>query len=288
MAKYKTFDPKELELKATHQLLLASVAPRPIGFTASKDMEGNINLAPFSYHNAFSSNPPVVGISPAFSGRTGKPKNTLSNIVNTKEFTLSIVTYNMVEQMNICAADYPAGIDEFKKSGLSKYTPHSISVPGVAESPLILECKFLQHIELSDKPAGGNLLLGEIVYFHAREDIYNEFGQIDPQKVDQVSRMGKNWYSRANQGLFELPAPRFLPVGVDQLPEEIKNSPYFSGKMLARLAYVESIPESNISDNMKKDFGNKDRDVLLKECANLLQSNQIEEAWQILHLSSII
>ena len=288
MDKYKTFNPKELELKEKHQLLLASVAPRPIGFTASKDTEGNINLAPFSYHNAFSSNPPIVGISPAFSGKTGKPKNTLSNIIATKEFTLSIVTYNMVEQMNICAADYGSDIDEFKKSGLNKYAPHSISVPGVAASRLILECKFLQHIELSNKPAGGNLLLGEIVYFHAREDIYNEFGQIDPQKVDQVSRMGKNWYSRANQGLFELPAPIFLPIGVDQLPEEIKNSPYFSGKMLARLAYVESIPKSNISDNMKKEFGNEDRNVLLKECANFLQNNQIEEAWQILHLSSII
>ena len=288
MDKYKTFNPKELELKETHQLLLASVAPRPIGFTASKDVEGNINLAPFSYHNAFSSNPPVVGISPAFSGKTGKPKNTLSNIIATKEFTLSIVTYNMVEQMNICAADYAPGIDEFEKSGLNKYASHSISVPGVAESPLILECKFLQHIELSDKPAGGNLLLGEIVYFHAREDIYNEFGQIDPQKVDQVSRMGKNWYSRANQGLFELPAPKFLPMGVDQLPKEIKKSSYFSGKMLARLAYVESIPISNISDIMKKKFGDADKDVLLKECANFLQNNQIEEAWQILHLSSII
>ncbi len=288
MAKYKKFDSKELELKEKHQLLLASVAPRPIGFTASKSRDGHINLAPFSYHNAFSSNPPIVGISPAFSGRTGKAKHTLTNILNTKEFTLSVVTHNMVEQMNICAAEYPSDINEFEKSGLNKYAPYSISVPGVAESPLILECKFLQHIELSDKPAGGNLLLGEIVYFHAREDIYNEFGQIDPQKVDQVSRMGRNWYSRANQGLFEFPAPKFLPIGVDQLPREIKNSLYFSGKMLARLAYVESIPESNISDNMKKDFGNKDRDVLLKECANFLQNNQIEEAWQILHLSSII
>ena len=81
----------------------------------------NINLAPFSYHNAFSSNPPVVGISPAFSGKTGNPKNTLSNIIDTKEFTLSIVTYNMVEQMNICAADYEPNVDEFKKSGLSHF-----------------------------------------------------------------------------------------------------------------------------------------------------------------------
>ena len=115
MAKYKKFDSKELELKEKHQLLLASVAPRPIGFTASKSRDGYINLAPFSYHNAFSSNPPIVGISPAFSGRTGNPKNTLTNILDTKEFTLSVVTYDMVEQMNICAADYEPNVDEFKK-----------------------------------------------------------------------------------------------------------------------------------------------------------------------------
>ena len=105
MTKYRQFNSSELSLKEKHQLLLASVAPRPIGFTASKSSDGFINLAPFSYHNAFSSNPPVVGISPAYSGRTGKPKNTLTNILDTKEFTLSVVTYDMVEQMNICAAE---------------------------------------------------------------------------------------------------------------------------------------------------------------------------------------
>jgi len=106
MAKYRQFSSNALSLKEKHQLLLASVAPRPIGFTASKSSDGYINLAPFSYHNAFSSNPPVVGISPAFSGRTGQPKNTLTNILDSKEFTLSVVTFDMVEQMNICAAEY--------------------------------------------------------------------------------------------------------------------------------------------------------------------------------------
>ena len=86
MIKYKTFNSNELALKEKHQLLLASVAPRPIGFTASRNNDGQINLAPFSYHNAFSSNPPIIGIQPAFSGKTGKPKNTLTNILDTKEF----------------------------------------------------------------------------------------------------------------------------------------------------------------------------------------------------------
>ena len=288
MAKYRKFDSKKLNLKEKHQLLLASVAPRPIGFTASKSSEGIINLAPFSYHNAFSSNPPVVGISPAFSGRTGEPKNTLNNILDTKEFTLSVVTYDMVEQMNICSSEYGSDVDEFEKSGLTKYRSNSISVPGVAESPLILECQFIKHVQFSDAPAGGNLLLGEIVYFHAREEIYNEKDQIDPIKVDQVSRMGMNWYSRANQGLFNLPAPRFLPIGVDNLPQEVKGSSYFTGKLLARLAYVEAIPEENVPFGLKEKYSQCNKDELLKTCADFLQHNRIEEAWQLIHLGEMI
>ena len=287
MVKYKTFNSNELALKEKHQLLLASIAPRPIGFTASINKEGQVNLAPFSYHNAFSSDPPIVGISPAFSGKTGKPKNTLTNILDTKEFTLSIVTHDMVEQMNICAADYDSNVDEFDKSGLTKRDSNFVSVPGVEESPLILECTFLQHVQFSDKPAGGNLLLGEIICFHAREDIYNDLGQIDPAKVDQVSRMGMNWYSRANQGLFDLPAPRFLPIGVDSLPLDVRNSSYFSGKLLARLAYVDSIPEPDQSFALKEEFRDHEKDDFLKECASLLEDNQIKNAWQILHLGKI-
>ena len=193
----------------------------------------------------------------------------------------------MVEQMNICAAEYDSNIDEFNKSGLTKRESNFVSVPGVLESPLILECKFLQHIQFSDKPAGGNLLLGEIVCFHAREDVYDNLGGIDPKKVDQVSRLGMNWYSRANQGLFDLPAPRFLPIGVDSLPLEVKNSSYFSGKLLARLAYVESIPVVDDSFSLKQKFIDYGKDDLLKACANFLESNQIQDAWQILHLGNI-
>ena len=246
MTKFQQFDPNKLELRERHQLLLSSIAPRPIGFTGSKSKDGHINLAPFSYHNAFSSNPPMVGISPAFSGRTGKTKNTLTNILDTKEFTLSVVTHDMVEQMNICAAEYPKEVDEFEKSGLTKYPCKIVSTPGVEESPLIMECKFTQHVQFSDKPAGGNLLLGEIVYFHAREDVFEKSGKIDPAKVDQVARMGYDWYSRANQGLFELPAPRTCPIGIDALSDSIKRNPLFSGKLLARLASVETIPEPTL------------------------------------------
>ena len=134
------FDPREVGMKPDpfkHTVYNALVVPRPIGWISTLSESGVINLAPFSFHNAFSSNPPIVGISPAFSGRTGKAKNTLTNILDTKEFTLSVVTHNMVEQMNICAAEYPSHVNEFEKSGLTKYPSEMISVPGVMELSLI-------------------------------------------------------------------------------------------------------------------------------------------------------
>ena len=288
MHSFKSFNPKDMEIRDVHQLLLSSIAPRPIGFTSSISKNGNINLAPFSYHNAFSTNPPVIGISPAFSGKTGKAKNTLTNILETNEFALSIVTYEMVEQMNICAAEYPNGVNEFLKSGLEEHSSKIISAPGVKSSPLIMECKLIQHIELSSKPAGGNLLLGEIVQFHADTDIYNKDGKIDPKKIDQVARLGYNWYTRANNGLFELPAPKHLPIGVDALPDKIKKCSYFKGKHLARLASVEKIPEPEINRELIATYSRVSKDEKLKICSTLVDQGRIIEGWQILYLAEII
>ena len=288
MAKFREYNPKELELKEKHHLLLSSVAPRPIGFTTSKSKDGIINLAPFSYHNAFSSNPPMVGISPAFSGRTGNAKDTLTNILATKEFTLSVVSFDMVEQMNICAAEFPPEVNEFEKSGLTKHPSKIVSTPGVAESPLIMECQFTEHIQFSDQPAGGNLLLGEIVYFHAKEELFDESGKIDPAKVDQVARMGYDWYSRANQGLFELPAPRYIPLGVDNLPQRVRDHPSFTGKLLARLASIEKIPEQDVIEDLSETYSRLSSEDMLKICAVLVEEGKVLEAWQVLYLAEVI
>jgi hypothetical protein len=194
----------------------------------------------------------------------------------------------MVEQMNICAAEYSSEINEFEKSGLHSYPSEIIAVPGVEESPLIMECQFTKHIQFSKDPAGGNLLLGEVVYFHAKEEVFDDNGNIDPKKVDQVSRMGMNWYSRANQGLFDLPAPKFIPIGIDNLPQSVKESQYFTGKLLARLAYIDSIPKPNITIDLKEKYFECNNDDLLRACANFLENNQIEKAWQLLYLGNII
>ena len=100
--------------------------------------------------------------------------------------------------------------------------------------------------------------------------------------------MGMDWYSRANQGIFDLPAPMFLPIGVDNLPQVVKDSSHFTGKLLARLAYIESIPRPNVTIDLKKIYADCNKDAILKACANFLENNNIERAWQILHLGNII
>jgi len=288
LTEFIEYNAKEMEMRERYKMLISAVAPRPIGFATSISSDGNINLAPFSFFNAFSANPPIVGISPAFSGRTGKPKNTLTNILETKEFTLSVVTFDMVEQMNICAAEYPPDVNEFLKSGLSPHKGKVVSAPGVAESPLILECIFTEHIQFSDQPAGGNLILGEVVYIHAKDSIFDENSKIDPHKVDQVARMGYNWYSRSIQGMFELEAPKYQPIGVDNLPKEVQSSPYFSGSLLARLASIETIPEKQEIAELNETYVRLSIDEMLKICAKLVSEGRVLEAWQVLYIANLI
>jgi|GEM_PF-79665 len=239
----RSFDPAEHPIPVIHRLLLSGVAPRPIALVSSMDTDGVVNLSPFSFFNAFGANPPVIIVSPAYRGKDGTPKHTFENIVSTREFTVSASTYDMVEQINLASADYPQGVDEFVKSGLTKLPSKNVSPPGVAESPFIMECRLLQHIDTGGKPAAGNLLLGEVVLFHVRESAF-EGEHIDPQRLDLVARMGGDWYCRASGGaLFRLPKPEINGIGIDALPEFIRESPYLSGRDLARLASVRELPD---------------------------------------------
>ena len=265
---YKSIKTKDIELKEVYNLMISGISPRPIAFVSSQDPDGNDNLAPFSYFNAFGSNPPILGFSPANSGRTGKQKDTLLNIRESKEFSVSIVNHDMVEQVSLSSCEYDRSVDEFIKSGFSKKDSSLINPPGVLHSPFIMECKLYNIIELGGNPGSGNLILGEIVCFHIREDILNN-NEIDPNKLDPIARLGHNFYSRSKEGLFEVFKPRYNGIGFDQLPQLIRESTILNGNQLAKLAGVEKIPLK------LDDFSNFDK-------------LSIDELYQVIHDSLTI
>jgi flavin reductase (DIM6/NTAB) family NADH-FMN oxidoreductase RutF len=272
----KTFDPSLIPFPETHRLLLGGIAPRPIAFVSTLDAQGNPNLAPFSFFNAFGVNPPIVCFSPAFSGKTGAPKDTLLNILETRECTISIVSYEMVHQMSLASAPYAKGVDEFVKAGFTKLSSAKVAPAGVAESPFVMEAKLVQHIDFGGKPGSANMLVCEVVLFHIREDVLNDHGSVDPRLMDSVARMGGPWYTRAAQGLFKLPQPSAVRLGFDALPQDIRTSPYLSGNDLARLLDVEALPTSSGG------FDRASRSERHLRAKELIENDDIEAAWSVL------
>lgn len=304
-----TILPEDLPHRERHQLLLGGVAPRPIAFVSSIAPEGNVNLSPFSFFNAYSSKPPIVAIGPAIAARTGRAKDTLLNIIEQKECTISTVSYAMVHRMNIASAEYPRNVDEFIKAGFSKGASRLVKPPYVAESPYSMECKLIQNIELRrDIGGNGNLMMLEVVAFHVMDSVMVD-GRIDPHKMDLVARLSHGYYTRTTE-IFEAKQPVHLCIGIDALPEHIRTSEILSGNDLARLAYVPVLPmldgsfptfESDfkadsieIELNANNPFGalfamlqegkQRDRGLRHRIAKAFIAKNQIDEAWQTLLL----
>lgn len=269
----RLLDPAKLPHPDFHRVLLGGVAPRPIAFVSTLDKDGRSNLAPFSFFNAFGINPPVIAFSPAYAGRTGLPKDTLLNILETKECTVSIISYDMVHQASLTSAPYERGVDEFVKSGFTKLESKVVKAPGVRESPFVMEAKLIQHLEFGGKPGSANMLICEVVMLHVRDSVFDaESGAIDPYKMDQVARLGGPWYTRAKKGLFKWPQPTSLLPGYDSLPEELRLSHILTGSDLAKLATVEVPVFTPCSTNAE-------RDTRHAEAKKWLESDHIAEAW---------
>src|SRR5579863_3619836 len=166
--------PGEVPVPKLHEYLLAAVAPRPIAFVSSMDSEGNVNLAPFSFFNAFGSNPPTLIFSPARSGRTAQTKHTHDNVLEVPECVVNIGHYDMLYQMNLAAHMYPKGANEFVKSGLTPVPSELVKPPRVAEAHVQMECKVKQVIETSQLGSAGNLVICEVLLMHISEKVLNE------------------------------------------------------------------------------------------------------------------
>jgi flavin reductase (DIM6/NTAB) family NADH-FMN oxidoreductase RutF len=274
--------PKDLAVPQMHALLLGSVSPRPIAFVSTVDGQGRVNLSPFSFFNVFSANPPILVFSPARKGRDATVKDTLLNVREVPEAVVNVVTYNMVQQASLASAEYPRGINEFEKAGFTQVPSQLVRPPRVAESPVQMECRVNQVIELGQGGGAGNLVICEVLLMHISETVMGEDGKIDPHKLDAVARMGGDWYCRASgQALFRLPQPgNRLGIGFDQLPEVVRNSSVLTGSDLAKLAGVEALPEQIKG----KIFSSAPAQHL--KAKQLLELNQVEKAWEALVLTA--
>lgn len=278
--------PGEIATGKFHQYLLGSVAPRPIAFASTIDTEGNPNLSPYSFFNAFSSNPPILVFSPARRVRDNTTKHTLENAEATKEVVINVVNYNIVQQMSLSSTEYPEGVNEFVKAGLTMLPSDIVKPFRVAESPVQFECKVRDIIYTGKEGGAGNLIVCEVVKMHIDETVLDNEQLIDQYKIDLVARAGGSFYSRARDGFFEIPKPiSTLGIGVDQIPEEIRYSKVLTGNDLGMLGNIEQIPTHESVDNFAKEHPQfQGLDPLKKHtfAQEYLKKKDIESAWKVL------
>jgi len=281
-------DPNTYGNQKLFKLLLGGIAPRPIAFASTVDKNGNHNLAPFSFYNAFGVNPSTLIFSPSRRGRDNSTKHTLDNLKEVPEVVINAVSYNMVQQMSLSSTEYEKGVNEFVKSGLTPIESTKVKPLRVGESPLQFECRVREIIETSGKPGSGNLVVCEIVYIHLDESILDTNGDIDPDKIDLVGRLGGDYYVRTSgNSKFIVPKPlTSLGIGVDALPEHIRLSRYLTGNELGQLGNLESLPSEKEIATLQKDSNiqslKSDIKSLHEYASSLISANKTKEALTIL------
>lgn len=266
------------------------IAPRPIGFVSTINNEGEVNLSPFSFFNLFSANPPVVIFSPSRRIRDNSLKHTLLNVTEVPEVVINMVSYDMVQQASLASAEYPNGCDEFIKAGFTKEKATIVQPPMVKESPAKLECRVMNIQSLGNGGGAGQLVICEVLCMHINDALFDESKNFDPHKLDLVARLGDNWYSRVNAGLFAIKKPnQYLGMGMDQLPEFIKESRLLTNNHKAQLANTEIVPRKDpaYADERLEAIhtytkGERKKEILFAYSKELLDQNKIADAWQVL------
>jgi flavin reductase (DIM6/NTAB) family NADH-FMN oxidoreductase RutF len=240
----RSLNPSDLHIKDLHQFIVGAIAPRPIAFASTIDENGVPNLAPYSFFNAFSSNPPILVFSSNRRVQGNTTKDTLHNVEKTGEVVINVVNYDIVKQMTIASVNYAPGVSEFEKSGLTPIPSDMVKPPRVKESPVQFECKVKEIITLGEHGGAGHLVICEVLKLHIRESVIDEKNRIDPNKLDLVGRLGRAYYVRASgDALFTLfQEPEQMALGFDKLPDSVRKSPYLSGNELACIASLTEFP----------------------------------------------
>ena len=284
---------KDTPLSNLYPYLVSAIGPRPICFASTIDKAGNPNLSPFSFFNIFSASPPILIFSPLRRMRDNTVKQTLENIYEVKEVVVNIVNYEIIQQMNLSSCEYPKGVNEFIKAGLTPLESEIVKPFRVKESPVQMECNVIQIIETGKEKGAGNLILCEILCLHIEDKILDEKGKIDQHKIDLVGRLGGDYYTRSTgNAIFEIPKPNTqLGIGIDALPESIRKSTVLTGNNLGQLANVHEMPfvdPAFYDDKLKSiiQYYSINPDEMDKElhrhAKELLDAGKVNEAWQVL------
>ena len=269
------------------------VAPRPICFASTVDKEGNANLSPFSFFNLFSTVPPIVVFSPARRVRNNTTKHTLENVLEVPEVVINIVTYDMVQQTSLASCEYGKGVDEFVKAGFTKEAATLVTPPMVKESMAKLECRVIEVKSLGEHGGAGQLVICEVLRLHLDDSLLTPEKKFIQQNLKLVARLGGDWYCRVDESnLFTVPKPNVqLGIGMDALPEGVRNSRILTGNQLGMLANVHELPvvQPSYDDSHLKNIiqyyslhPQEFEAELHRYAARLLDENKVDAAWQVL------
>lgn len=297
MSNIKSFDPAQDPI--VDHLIKFAVAPRPICLASTQDATGLVNLSPFSYFNIFSHNPPICVFAPVRRMRDSSTKHTLDNLREIPELVINVVNYAMVQQQSLSSTEYGREVNEFDKSGFTPIPSDLVAPPRVAESPVQLECRVRDIVDLGEGKGHGSLVVAEVLRMHVQEDLLDEHGNMDQGALDLVARLGGNWYCRVTpDNLFEVPKPvRELGIGVDQLPESVRLSKVLTGNHLGLLANVAAIPHLEEAEDMLVDPEIKElSDTFIGDAASrrmhfhqlaahYIDQGDVETAWKVLLLA---
>ena len=292
-----TIDPTQISTKDLHQYILGAVAPRPIAFASTISTEGVPNLAPYSFFNAFSSNPPILIFSSNRRVSNNTTKDTLKNVEDTGEVVINVVPYAIVRQMALCSIEYGAEVDEFVKAGLTPLPSERGKPFRVAESPVHMECRVERILPLGELGGAGNLIICRIVLMHISEQILSDTGRIDPQKIDLMGRMGRFYYARASGEAVVEVVQKVTDIGVgfEGLPEGLRHSKILTGNELARFAALITLPSREESLSLLADkivpevlAAGASREALHRLAKDALGQEQVELAARIAMLGEYL
>ncbi len=246
-------DPAQLPTAELYQYLIGIVGPRPIAFVSTVNDAGHANLAPYSFFNLFSSNPPIIVFSSNRRVADNTTKDTLANVRATGECVVNVVSHRIVRQMAVASVEWPTEVSEFAAAGLTPLPSELVRPPRVAESPASMECRVRDILTLGEGGGAGHLIVCDIVRVHIDESVIDERGRVDPHKIDLMGRLGRSYYVRASgDAIVSVVQPvNGTAIGFMALPQNVRDSHVLTGNDLGRLAGAPELPSADDIEALK-------------------------------------